>query len=1361
MIISGHSWTIFCKTKLMLLALIIASVLTEKSFALTEQSTGVQTPFEVSVIREDASGFDLNTDGDTADHVLHVTDTQTLTTTNLGLAIAGSVQVWKNLIAFHADEAASGNTDLNDDGDSTDLVLHVFDYSTGTTVNLRMAGSFLANVQITDRLAFGVREGSQRTDLNGDGDITDYVLHIYNSITGEITNTGLACLDYRIAGSEKFIAFQVPESSQRQDLNADGDISDNILHVLNVENGVIQNVQLTAAFRPVITGNHIAFLVAEGLINIDLNTDGDTMDSALHVFDTETGITTSYGTESSTIPPVFQSAIPATTPDNFKVAFIGDQGLGAESVAVLQLIREEGASMVLHQGDFEYTDNPDAWEQQINSILGADFPYFASVGNHDVRAWTGYQQKLIDRLDRIAGTRCTGDLGINSSCTYQGLFFVLSGAGTLGSSHETFIEDELARDDSIWRICSWHKNMTTMQVGRKPDSTGWPVYEICKKAGAMIVTGHEHSYERTKTLISMELQTIDPDWTQPDQIRLAQDASFVVVSGLAGRNIRNQDRCLPADFPYGCKGEWASIYASDQGAQFGALFCTFHVNGQADKAHCYFKDIDGNIPDEFNLTSFMGSPSEPDITVTPASYNFPDVTSGNSETRIFEIRNDGDLNLDVMSITLAGADPGEFSMEAGVDPFMLAPGQAREFNASFHPTSEGTKTATLRIESNDPDESILDVLLTGATPSAHILFEDAVTGGSTRSTRIVTSTNVTAVNGHLYLAAITSKSFRSVTSVSGLGLHWTRINAQCGARNSTGVEVWMAQGAPTGSGPVTATLDGTPSNATIAVTRYSGVDQISPIGNIISGNTNGANGDCTGGSDASAYSFNLTTTASGSMVYSAVAMRHRSHIAGMGYSEQSHFAQGNTGGSIASAAIMDQIVDSPSTVTVDGTFNSTVDYALVGIEILPKRNTIPDILVTPASYDYGVVEVGSSMPFVFSLLNNSCTVLNISEASLAGLNPGDFTIQSGAGAVSLNPGQTQKVVVNFTPTTNQIKNAILRITSNDPDENPFDVVLSGNNADRSPVIVTTSKGPISGNSYAVDVNHSFVYLGVGQQLAIFNVMNPASPLLIGTVGGLGDSVQDIQVIGDLAFVAAGTAGLHIIDVSDPRQPLIISSYATTGFANDIFVLDNHVYLAAGGAGLLIIDVSDLTTPIQVSASETPGWDGGVFVAGGYAYVASGEDGLRVVDISDPSAPVITGTVRTHNDANDLIIEGDLIYVAAGSGGLQIVDIRDPLDPKEMATVDTGYARKVVVKNSYAYVATERDGVLVLDITNPSNPGRVKLYNPHGSANSLDVEGDFIYVADGLGGLLMLNVSSERTNEQCRVFLPALQMNDKL
>jgi len=293
-------------------------------------------------------------------------------------------------------------------------------------------------------------------------------------------------------------------------------------------------------------------------------------------------------------------------PSNFKVAFIADQGLGPNSVAVLQLIKDEGADMVLHQGDFEYTDDPDAWDQQINDVLGPDFPYFASIGNHDLVALDGYKQKLNERLAKINGANCSGDLGIKSSCTYKGLFFILSGVGTVGSGHDTFIRDQLLQDNSIWRICSWHKNMNAMQVGLKPDDTGWEVYEECRKAGAIIATGHEHSYERTKTLISIENQIVDSDFSDPNNVIVREGSSFVFVSGLGGKSIRNQDQCLPTTFPYGCNSEWASIYTSDQGANFGALFCSFHVDGEPNKANCYFKDISGIVPDQFTITSFVG-----------------------------------------------------------------------------------------------------------------------------------------------------------------------------------------------------------------------------------------------------------------------------------------------------------------------------------------------------------------------------------------------------------------------------------------------------------------------------------------------------------------------------------------------------------------------------------------------------------------------------------------------------------------------------------------------------------------------------------------------------------------------------------
>src|SRR3989454_1369336 len=70
---------------------------------------------------------------------------------------------------------------------------------------------------------------------------------------------------------------------------------------------------------------------------------------------------------------------PIPTDPGLKVAFIGDTANGTDFRSVLTLIKSEGAHMALHQGDFDYGSNPAAFFSTIDSVLGANFPYFAST----------------------------------------------------------------------------------------------------------------------------------------------------------------------------------------------------------------------------------------------------------------------------------------------------------------------------------------------------------------------------------------------------------------------------------------------------------------------------------------------------------------------------------------------------------------------------------------------------------------------------------------------------------------------------------------------------------------------------------------------------------------------------------------------------------------------------------------------------------------------------------------------------------------------------------------------------------------------------------------------------------------------
>jgi len=314
-------------------------------------------------------------------------------------------------------------------------------------------------------------------------------------------------------------------------------------------------------------------------------------------------------------------------PPNYTVAFIGDSGYGVGFEAVLNLIKSEGTDLVLHQGDLAYTSDAAGFFAKIDTILGSNFPFLASIGNHDLGSWPSdcgrsngcYTNFLTERMAANGIVPDDPDLDDEKyAVTYQGLRMVFVGQNGNNVEFAQFINDQMTDYDNIWKICSWHRTQEEMQVGDKSSQMGWDVYNNCLNLGAIIATAHEHSYSRTRTLISPENQTVDPACSEANAVCVEKGKTFVFVSGLGGEEgrIDDQNRCLPATFPYGCNQEWATIYTSDQGANFGALFVTFNVDGDPYKAHGYFKDIDGKLVDEFVITTKDNTPP-PTETLTP------------------------------------------------------------------------------------------------------------------------------------------------------------------------------------------------------------------------------------------------------------------------------------------------------------------------------------------------------------------------------------------------------------------------------------------------------------------------------------------------------------------------------------------------------------------------------------------------------------------------------------------------------------------------------------------------------------------------------------------------------------------------
>lgn len=293
----------------------------------------------------------------------------------------------------------------------------------------------------------------------------------------------------------------------------------------------------------------------------------------------------------------------STTP-NFKVAFMGDQGITSNAKAVLNLVKRQNAALIVHLGDFDYENDPAAWESQTNSVLGGSWPQLAVIGNHDENV-SGYQAQIAKRTPPAPAT-CTGSRAARAICKVNGLVVIEEGMPYTSSKDNAtdvaFIRDTLvANRSSMWKICAWHAQTDTLQVGEKGNETGYNGFEECRKEGAIVFTGHEHSYHRTKTLTSFTSQTVDSSCNSTSYVCVGPGRSFTAVSGLAGVGIRGQERCMPTTPPYGCKGEWAKIYTTDQGAKYGALFVTFNINGNPKLAKGEFINISNEVVDSFEI----------------------------------------------------------------------------------------------------------------------------------------------------------------------------------------------------------------------------------------------------------------------------------------------------------------------------------------------------------------------------------------------------------------------------------------------------------------------------------------------------------------------------------------------------------------------------------------------------------------------------------------------------------------------------------------------------------------------------------------------------------------------------------------
>jgi len=234
------------------------------------------------------------------------------------------------------------------------------------------------------------------------------------------------------------------------------------------------------------------------------------------------------------------------------------------------------------------------------------------------------------------------------------------------------------------------------------------------------------------------------------------------------------------------------------------------------------------------------------------------------------------------------------------------------------------------------------------------------------------------------------------------------------------------------------------------------------------------------------------------------------------------------------------------------------------------------------------------------------------------------------------------------------------------------------------------------------------YLGVDSHGRI-------APYMVGfsTAGTFRDAEGTTVLREELPVTSAGLSGMtlihhqvHTVQPAARRCDECHGAPSVLGMGSENFRLFRDLFVVVGEAGLTVCGL-DVKTPAQSGA---------------------------IANVPLPAQP---RDVALWN--NPLTGRAEAAYVACRDGTVQIVDLSSPQDPRRRGEIDAGDARKVLVREGYLFVAAGKEGLLVYSLDGPFRAKQVAKVATV-EARSVSVDGLLAYVADGPGGLRIVDLT---------------------
>jgi len=308
----------------------------------------------------------------------------------------------------------------------------------------------------------------------------------------------------------------------------------------------------------------------------------------------------------------------------------------------------------------------------------------------------------------------------------------------------------------------------------------------------------------------------------------------------------------------------------------------------------------------------------------------------------------------------------------------------------------------------------------------------------------------------------------------------------------------------------------------------------------------------------------------------------------------------------------------------------------------------------------------------------------------------------------------------------------------------------------NPILLGVADTPQSCLNVVVDGDYAYVADFWGPGFCVIEVADPSNPFVVGTAGLMTSSffVNVAVVKPDTVFAVDNYYGVRMFDVSDPTNPDMYGGIPDPGFPWDLDVEGVTLYVTNHNSILKIYDVTGCVDPELIEVATLPGPGYSVDVVGDFAYVACGHSGLQIVDVSDPENPQDVGNlgfppddfftkfIRVH-------VVGDLAYLIMadnnGDPGIAIVNVSYPAAPYLVNTLGT-YAQNdtygLFVAGDYAYLGAQEKGLLVADVSNTASPAFTSSYvELDFFPRAVAASGDYAYVLDQYFGFRVMDITT--------------------